>query len=45
MKIEEDGITAIGQGAHTDILVASAKAFVNALNKLEYLKGRRLKGV
>ncbi len=45
VKIEEDGITAIGQGAHTDILVASAKAFVNALNKLEYLKGRRLKGV
>lgn len=45
VKIAEDGITAIGQGAHTDILIASAKAFVNALNKLEYLKGRRFKGV
>lgn len=45
VRIEEDGITAIGHGADTDILVASAKAFVNALNKLEYLKKRRIKGV
>ncbi|RLA93103.1 MAG: 2-isopropylmalate synthase, partial [Deltaproteobacteria bacterium] len=45
VKIEEDGITAIGQGAHTDILIASARAFVNALNKLEYMKGRRLEGI
>lgn len=45
VRIEENGITAIGQGADTDILVASAKAFVNALNKLEYLKKRTLGGV
>ncbi len=45
VRIEEDGVTAIGQGADTDILVASAKAFVNALNKLEYLKKRKLGGV
>jgi 2-isopropylmalate synthase len=34
--INQDGITATGQGAHTDIIQASALAFVNALNKLEY---------
>ncbi len=45
VRIQEDGITAIGQGADTDILVASAKAFVNALNKLEYLKKRKFKGI
>jgi 2-isopropylmalate synthase len=36
VRLELDGKTALGQGAHTDIVVASAKAFVNALNKLEY---------
>jgi 2-isopropylmalate synthase len=34
--IHEDGVTATGQGAHTDIIQASALAFVNALNKLRY---------
>ncbi|MFI5364664.1 MAG: 2-isopropylmalate synthase [Candidatus Binatia bacterium] len=34
--INVDGITATGQGAHTDIIQASALAFINALNKLEY---------
>jgi len=41
VKIEEDGYTAIGQGAHTDIIIASAKAFVNALDKLSHLKERK----
>lgn len=36
VRLELDGKTALGQGAHTDIVVASAKAYVNALNKLEY---------
>jgi hypothetical protein len=31
----------IGHGAHTDIIVASAKAYVHALNKLEWHKKRR----
>ena len=31
-----EGMTATGQGAHTDIIQASALAFINALNKLEY---------
>ncbi len=32
---------ALGQGSHTDILLASAEAYVAALNKLEYLGARR----
>jgi len=38
VRIEEDGIEATGFGAHTDIIVASAKAYVDALNKLDYRK-------
>jgi 2-isopropylmalate synthase len=34
--VNQDGVTATGQGSHTDIVHASALAFVNALNKLEY---------
>jgi 2-isopropylmalate synthase len=30
----------IGHGAHTDVIVASAKAYVHALNKLEWHKRR-----
>ncbi len=36
VRIEYKGKQASGQGADTDIIVASAKAFVNALNKLAY---------
>jgi len=38
VRLEEKGRTVIGQGADTDVLVASAKAYINALNKLEYRK-------
>jgi len=34
VTLEEDGHRVIGQGADTDIVVASAKAYVHALNKL-----------
>ena len=34
--INVDGVSATGQGAHTDIIQASALAYINALNKLEY---------
>jgi 2-isopropylmalate synthase len=34
--IQLDGVTVTGQGAHTDIIQASALAYINALNKLEY---------
>ncbi|UCF30673.1 MAG: 2-isopropylmalate synthase [bacterium] len=38
VRIKENGYTIIGQGASPDIIVASARAFINALNKLEYRK-------
>ena len=41
VRLEEKGRTAIGQGADTDVIVASAKAYINALNKLEYRKKDR----
>ena len=34
VRLEEDGKTVIGQGAETDTMVASVKAYLNALNKL-----------
>ncbi|MFH0847092.1 MAG: 2-isopropylmalate synthase [Chloroflexota bacterium] len=34
IRIESDGISYIGRGADTDIIVASAKAYMNALNRL-----------
>jgi 2-isopropylmalate synthase len=38
VRIEEDGIFSQGQGSSTDIVVASAKAYINALNKLRWRK-------
>ncbi len=38
VKLEEKGYTVIGQGADTDVIVASAKAYINALNKMEFKK-------
>ena len=34
VRIESDDITYTGRGADTDIIVASAKAYINALNRL-----------
>jgi len=34
VRIESEGITYTGRGADTDIIVASAKAYMNALNRL-----------
>jgi len=34
VRLEENGKTVNGQGANTDTLVASARAYINALNKL-----------
>ena len=34
IRIESEGITYTGRGADTDIIVASAKAYMNALNRL-----------
>ena len=39
--VSQDGITVLGQGSHTDIIQASALAYMNALNKLEYRRQYR----
>jgi len=44
VTIEDDGRTATGRGTDPDIIMASAKAFVSALNRLEYRK-ERIQGV
>ncbi len=38
IRIESDGVTYTGRGADTDIVVASAKAYMNALNRLLAVK-------
>jgi 2-isopropylmalate synthase len=45
VTLEEDGRTVRGYGSDTDIIVASAKAYINALNKLEGRKRIPQKGV
>jgi len=34
IRVESEGVTYTGRGAATDIIVASAKAYMNALNRL-----------
>jgi len=41
VTLSEDGRRVIGHGAHPDIMVASAKAYLHALNKLFWHKSRR----
>ncbi len=43
VKLEEGNKKVAGHGADTDIIVASAKAYINALNKLEYWKKGKAK--
>jgi 2-isopropylmalate synthase len=38
VRLKENGLLALGKGADPDIITASAKAYVNGLNRLEYLK-------
>ena len=38
MRLQENGLVVLGKGADPDIFTASAKAYVNGLNRLEYLK-------
>ena len=40
IRIEGDGTTYVGRGADTDIVVASARAYVDALNRLIAVKNR-----
>jgi 2-isopropylmalate synthase len=43
VRLEEQGIVVLGKGADPDIITASAKAYLNALNRLEYLKKNPIK--
>lgn len=42
VRLQEADHIVLGQGAHTDIIVASARAYINALNKLEHKKKERV---
>ena len=38
VRLQENGLVVLGKGADPDIFTASAKAYINGLNRLEYLK-------
>ncbi len=38
VRIEEEGRVVTGQGADPDVITASVKAYLNALNRIEYMK-------
>ena len=38
IRVESDGRTYVGRGSDTDIIVASAKAYMNALNRLIFVQ-------
>jgi 2-isopropylmalate synthase len=38
VRLRENGLVALGRGSDPDIITASAKAYINGLNRLEYLK-------
>ena len=40
VKVSEGDRTVTGRGSSTDIIEASAKAYINALNRLDVMKGR-----
>ncbi len=37
VQLKHNGRSVVGHGAHPDVLVASAKAYINALNRIEWL--------
>ena len=38
VRLQENGLVTLGKGADPDIITASAKAYINGLNRLEYMK-------
>jgi 2-isopropylmalate synthase len=45
VRLRENGLVALGRGSDPDIITASAKAYINGLNRLEYLKAHPLKAL
>jgi len=43
VRLKENGLIALGKGSDPDIINASAKAYINGLNRLEYLKTNPVK--
>ena len=43
VRLRENGLIALGKGADPDIITASVKAYINGLNRLEYLKANPIK--
>ncbi|HJO63333.1 MAG TPA: 2-isopropylmalate synthase, partial [Desulfobacterales bacterium] len=43
VRLKENGLIALGKGADPDIITASAKAYINGLNRMEYLKAHPAK--
>ena len=43
VRLRENGLVALGKGADPDIITASARAYVNGLNRMEYLKTHPVK--
>ena len=44
VRVEEDGRTVSGHGADTDIIMAAARAYLNALNRLAYMTSKQAEG-
>jgi 2-isopropylmalate synthase len=38
VRLSEGDMIVVGQGAHMDIIIASALAYVNALNRIEHVR-------
>jgi len=45
VRLKENGLIALGRGSDPDIITASAKAYINGLNRLEYLKENPVRAV
>ncbi|MBW1769218.1 MAG: 2-isopropylmalate synthase [Deltaproteobacteria bacterium] len=41
VRLQENGLVALGKGTDPDIITASAKAYINGLNRLEYLISKK----
>ena len=45
VRVQENDTVVVGQGAHMDIIIASALAYINALNRLEHAKKKSVHGL
>jgi 2-isopropylmalate synthase len=43
VRLRENGLVSLGKGADPDIITAGALAYINGLNRLEYLKENPIK--